>query len=297
MYRILVLNGGGIKCYLTLEVLKYIEEASGKKLYDMFDLVVGTSAGAFVGSLLDTLPAWYISNLIKNIYRKPLFTPNSYSVNGLLKTRYNTKIKEASIRKLLDSKTSFKNFDFAAVSYDIKHQTPVIFNTLETQLDEQYLITKDFNISDAVIASSAAPIFWDPHKYQHMVLIDGGIYCNNPTNVAIKLALNKNIRLEDLAIVNIGTGVLTRKYNFLEGHNMFKWILPLLNISMGAQSTLSNMVYSNEELKYYNLDIALKNASDDIDDISNENLNNLNLDAKLLIEKHKNTIDIILKTF
>jgi patatin-like phospholipase/acyl hydrolase len=297
MYRILVLNGGGIKCYLTLEVLKYIEKTSGKTLYDMFDLVVGTSAGAFIGTLLDTLPAWYISNLIKNIYRKPLFTPNSYSVNGLLKTKYNTKIKEACIHELLKNKTSFKNLDFAAVSYDIRNQTPVIFNTLETEINEQYLLTKHFNISDAIIASSAAPIFWDPYLYKDMILIDGGIYCNNPTNIALKLALNKNIKLEDLAIVNIGTGILTRKYNFLEGHSMFKWLLPLLNISMGAQSTLNNMIYSNEELKYYNLDIALKNASDDIDDISNKNLANLALDAELLIEKHRDILNTILITF
>jgi len=39
MYKILSLNGGGIKGYLTALVLAHLEDISGKKIGDMFDLV------------------------------------------------------------------------------------------------------------------------------------------------------------------------------------------------------------------------------------------------------------------
>lgn len=298
MYRILSLSGGGVKSYLTLEILKELEEKSGKKIYEMFDLVVGTSGGAFIGALLDTLPAWYIQNLFRNTFKNKLFSPNKYSFNGLLKPKYNIKDKEYAIKQLLNYKTEFKNFDFAAVSYDIFTNTPVIFNTIEQEAYENYLLLKDFNIVDSIMASSAAPIYWESYDYKNMTLVDGALCANNPTNVGVKLALNKNIKLEDIGIVHIGTGHITRDYSLnSKPYSIFKWLLPLFNITMNAPSDITNMLYSNEGLTYYDLNGPLKYASDDIDDISDLNFNALALDAENIINKNINNIEQIIRIF
>lgn len=297
MYRILSLSGGGVKSYLTLEILKELEEKSGKKIYEMFDLVVGTSGGAFIGALLDTLPAWYIEQLFRYTYKNKLFSPNKNSFNGLLKTKYNTEDKIYSIKELLKPKIEFSNFDFAAISYDLSSNKPIIFNTIEEDINSNYALIKDFNIADSVIASSAAPIYWDPYIYKNYTLVDGAFCSNNPTSIGIKLALNKNIKLEDLAVVHIGTGTLTRNYARREGHNLFKWLFPMFNIMMNAPSQVTNMLYSKEELTYYNLDGALINGSDDIDNITPENFDALKLDAHNIIELNQESINKIVQTF
>jgi uncharacterized protein len=297
MYRILALNGGGVRGYFTLEVLKHLEKQSNKKISDMFDLVVGTSSGALIGSLIDTLSPAYISELLRYKLVNELFNPNLLSFGGFLKSKYNTKRKLKCINDLLSFKSCTSNFDYAAVSYDIKNNKVVVFNTLENEETNTYKLIKTFNYADACCASSAAPIYWDPFILDNMILIDGGICATDPTSIAIKLALNKDIKLEDLYIVNIGTGLGTRKYNFVKGSDPIKWLLPLFNVMMNSQTHVANMLYENENLHYYNLDTPLIHSNDNIDCVTQSNFDNLILDFNQFIKEKDTELRTILDTF
>ena len=48
MYRILCLDGGGIKGVFTAAALARIEEQTKKKIVDHFDLICGTSTGGII---------------------------------------------------------------------------------------------------------------------------------------------------------------------------------------------------------------------------------------------------------
>ncbi|MEM6460442.1 MAG: patatin-like phospholipase family protein [Pseudomonadota bacterium] len=50
--RILALNGGALLGLAELEVLKSMEEVSGRSIHELFDFVAGSSTGAIVGALL-----------------------------------------------------------------------------------------------------------------------------------------------------------------------------------------------------------------------------------------------------
>ena len=46
--RILSLDGGGMRGLVEIEILCQIEEATGRKITELFDWIVGTSAGGIL---------------------------------------------------------------------------------------------------------------------------------------------------------------------------------------------------------------------------------------------------------
>jgi|WetSurMetagenome_2_1015567.scaffolds.fasta_scaffold00008_86 uncharacterized protein len=52
MFKILELDGGGIKGIMEAEVCKAIEHGKGRKICEIFDLITGTSTGAILGGCL-----------------------------------------------------------------------------------------------------------------------------------------------------------------------------------------------------------------------------------------------------
>ena len=50
--RLLFLDGGGVKGLSQIESLIQLEEATGRKITDLFDWIVGTSTGGIIALLL-----------------------------------------------------------------------------------------------------------------------------------------------------------------------------------------------------------------------------------------------------
>ena len=50
--RILSMDGGGMKGLATVQMLKQIEQGTGKRIHEMFDLICGTSTGGMLAMAL-----------------------------------------------------------------------------------------------------------------------------------------------------------------------------------------------------------------------------------------------------
>lgn len=67
----------------------------------------------------------------------------------------------------------------------------------KSNYDKDFTRDPDIKISDAVLSSCCAPVYFNPNKVGNYLLADGGLWANNPVLVGITEALsprfNKNI--------------------------------------------------------------------------------------------------------
>eukprot|EP01012_Entosiphon_sulcatum_P010944 TRINITY_DN16547_c0_g1_i1.p1 TRINITY_DN16547_c0_g1~~TRINITY_DN16547_c0_g1_i1.p1 ORF type:complete len:379 (+),score=63.18 TRINITY_DN16547_c0_g1_i1:19-1155(+) len=76
--RILAIDGGGIRGIVPALLLQKLEELTGQRACELFDLIAGVSTGGFIG-MLAASPQHYSASYIADIYRshrEEIFVPN-----------------------------------------------------------------------------------------------------------------------------------------------------------------------------------------------------------------------------
>jgi NTE family protein len=163
----LVLGGGGVRGLAHIGVLTALEEAGVP-----IDLIAGTSMGGLIGAL-------YAAGL----------TPAEIEAQVLEQTEF------AALRRLLDIRLSFEgllrgerifdlindligpNITFADLTIPLKMVSVDVLSGREVTLGEGL-------VAEAVRATISVPAVFVPVERNNMVLVDGGILNNVPTNVA-----------------------------------------------------------------------------------------------------------------
>lgn len=247
MKNILSIDGGGIKCYIPLRILDYIETKTNLSTSDLFEYFTSVSSGALIISAL----------LLKNNNNKPKYTANElltlieeltnniftntleYKLNngfGLLGSKYDVNnLDNALYNYFLDIKLVDLLKPVSVISFDIKQNKPYYFN-----------ITKNSNIyiRDILRATCSAPLYFDPYDIiinnTEYTFIDGGIASNNPIEYCFLEAYdyyNQEIK-NDFYILSIGTGYSDTKYDKYDiiKNGLIYW-----------SSNIYNIMYSESE--------------------------------------------------
>ena len=89
-------------------------------------------------------------------------------------------------------------------------------------------------------ATSAAPTYFEPMelkvKNKNAVLVDGGVFINNPAvsayAEAIKLIKEGILPNKPILIISLGTGELTRQITYKEAKDwgLIQWVRPVLEL-------------------------------------------------------------------
>lgn len=208
-FKILSLDGGGIRGYLSAKILANIEKLLNQaynediNIGQRFDLIVGTSTGGIIACALAIgKSAEYILNLYENLIPK-VFEPVS---KGILSPKYSNLILKNELKKVLEDNT-LENVitDVCITSVDVENASPRFhksgyFDRNSPRLNERLV--------DIALATSAAPTYFPLVNTKHSTNItDGGIVANNPSLVGLIDAMQSNDKnLDNIVLISIGTG-------------------------------------------------------------------------------------------
>lgn len=262
-FRILCLDGGGIRGLYSAQILKRIKQDCNIDLYDDFDLIVGTSTGSILaGTIVKKLEIEKVIDLYerqgKNIFKKRWFTRI-----GLFASKYNSNPLKEQLKKIFGNSTlGDVEKPLLINATDIGNSTQFVFKTTFNQQKDANgnikELVRDTNIllSDAILASSSAPIFFPPHKVGSYLLADGGLWANSPVLVALAEAKKIfNTEPKDVIIVSIGTGVeendyriSTKMWGFLTGWKREKLISMIINLQTKTNNSLLQFLMPKDNI-------------------------------------------------
>ena len=142
-------------------------------------------------------------------------------------------------------------------------------------LGEPYERDGDVLLKDAILASCAAPTYFDPKAVGPYLLTDGGLWANNPSIIALTEAISKfKKEVGEVRVLSVGTGHTTTMYTKRSSWGLLTgWGGPkLVSYTLGLQSQAStNMAKLILGDRYLRLDPEID--SWELDDI--EHLGNL----------------------
>ncbi len=253
-YKILCIDGGGIRGVFSLEILKMLQEDLGKDLFEKFDCFAGTSTGALIASaLLQGFGPRELTHFY-TIFGRKIFPKRRRNIKN--EAKYNQDFLEIILKTTVSEKTTFADLDKhliipACTLCDSDGRFGVeIYDNYDVE------IAKNWNLVDIALRSSAAPIYFPSHNQY----IDGGLYALNPSLLALSRAIDPkggNKELQDLKILSIGTGINPTAIKGSINWGLDQWLSPVDDL--GAHPLISLITDIVATIPNYPLEQLLKN--------------------------------------
>lgn len=212
-FRILSIDGGGIKGILPATLLGELEERflEGQSIGRYFDLVTGTSTG---GVIALGLGHGMTAAEIAALYRER--GGDIFPVDGLVKSRlrwlrslfrpaYDSRpLKEELGRIFGDALFGSAKTRICIPAFDGEYGEPFIYKTPH---HPDYVKDQHELMRNVALATSAAPTYLRALERDGYVLVDGGVVANNPIMVGLVDALAcYDVGREQVQILSLGCG-------------------------------------------------------------------------------------------
>ncbi len=327
-YNILSIDGGGIRGIIPCTVLCEIEKRTNKPICELFDLMAGTSTGGLLAlgvNVPENGRAKYSAQDLLEIYQNQgdKIFPQKWS--NVLKGVFDQKYNHRGLEELLEA--YFGDADLKGVlkevlvtSYETYTRKPFYFLSRLAKINEH----ENFLLKEIARSTSAAPTYFEPAKVKEAFsMIDGGVFANNPSVLALceakeasktvsiepSAAMEKGMGaiiaygtpLEEYFMLSLGTGMVKKSYPYEQAKSwgQVEWLLPLIDILMQgvSESVHYEMLHllqdNNGRRDYFRLNPIIKDDLSDMSDVSKQNIEGLTATAKsLIIEKDKEIDEI-----
>jgi patatin-like phospholipase/acyl hydrolase len=258
-FRILALDGGGIRGVMTARILEDVQAIIKQPLNQYFDLIAGTSTGSILaaGLVLGIEP-----EKLKDIYQergREIFQTSpvqkltswvygpKYSNQGLIKV-----LKEELGEVTLREASQNSHAGLLILAYDTLYRNTTFFTSPCPEKNRWF---NEMKLWEVCVSSASAPTFFPPYKFcwtdpndpdkteWKFPHVDGGISANCPALAALAHATRAfNVETEDISILSIGTGrttkLLTVSEQGMSGINRWGkafWGANIPDVFMGSQ--------------------------------------------------------------
>jgi patatin-like phospholipase/acyl hydrolase len=295
-FRILSIDGGGIRGIISARILQAIEETTGKPIHKLFDLIVGSSTGGLL-ALGVVAPgeqglAKFKAKDIVDFYRyhgpRIFHAPFLYRLStvwGLYGPKYRREYLDTMLKDLLgEARLSQTLKPTLVLTYSLEESLPHVWSTQGAREG----LHPDFYLYDMAGATTAAPTYFAPKvlespKGSFLHEIDGGVWANNPAVVAAVALQNMHFPVHnsnDVLVVSIGTSLYqpnkelyAKELTSLNKAGIIGWALRgtpnIIQIMLGASSVWSKMTVAAFYPHNYRLQIAIPETLSSIDDADN----------------------------
>ncbi len=266
-YRILSLDGGGIRGVFTTTLLSKLE--SRTPFLAKVDLFAGTSTGGIIAL---GLAAGLTPDELTDLYLgvgPDIFPESHLGPLAILGKLVTAPYDNAALKRALEDVFSRRGYatlgqlprKVLVPTFDLDssegpasrpgrpHWKPKIFHNYPHDGDP------DEGIVDVALRTSAAPTFFP--SYQGFV--DGGVIANNPSMVALAQALHPDTggqQVTDVCVLSIGTG---QRFRFIRGETLdwgyVQWAMPLAQLIV--EGPMDTARYECEQLlldRFHRLD-------------------------------------------
>ena len=259
-FSILALDGGGVRGIYAARILDRLEVTLETQVKDCFDLIAGVSTGSILaGAAAASIPMSEIVRLFEEesprIFRKRRGIDR---LAMLWRSRYSREpLDEVLQRYVPDLTLGELSTPLLIPSADLATGGVHVFKSRYlARLGEPYAQDGDVLLRDAILASCAAPTFFDPKEVGPHLLADGGLWANNPSIIALTEAVSKfNRSIEEVRILSLGTGQAPnmyrrrRRWGLLTGWGRGKLVSYTLSLQSQASTNMAKMMLGPRYLR------------------------------------------------
>jgi uncharacterized protein len=240
-FQILALDGGGIKGVFIAALLAAVEEDLSIDITSNFDLIAGTSTGGIiaVGLGLGLSPRRILEFYLAE---GPRIFSNWLGIRSALRLLM-SKFPARRLRQALQADDVFGERLFGESikrlvipSYDLGSNDVYLFRTPHHEH-----LRRDWKVPawKVVMSTTAAPTYLPAFRgLSGTRLIDGGVWANNPTMVAVAEAVSVlGANLENVSVFSIGTtDECKQNASTLNNGGLVDWAVDAVGIIMRSQS-------------------------------------------------------------
>ena len=220
--RILSLDGGGMRGYMSATFLKRFCQDAGitpHRLFDSFDIITGTSIGGIQalgyvwGKSPDDMLQFFATKGASIFYYSSVLPLAAYKFSVIMglptypSTFYGQDPLKAALVEVFGTTLKLSDLPGKVIipAWDAHEDASTIFSNI-TGFDP-FMTGADTDVVSVGLSTSAAPLYFPPASVGGHTLIDGGVYQNNPVTTAFSVSKKMFPGASRFCVLSVGTGV------------------------------------------------------------------------------------------
>lgn len=252
-FKILSIDGGGIKGLYSSSILASLELKTGKSITDHFDMICGTSTGGLIAiGLANGMSAQSLVDLYINQGSKIFPTSDNYfirsfqnSMKTIKQLFFSNKHSVRPLKRILEGLFGDKTMNDAdnllcIPSFNLTNGQPKVFK--KSGSHTEHFVDSTIKLVDIALATSAAPSYFPIHEHNNFLYTDGGVWANNPTLCGLLEAIDYYVgegkEFDDFSILSISS--ITTPNGWVSTSNKSKsivgWNKKIFQTAMDGQS-------------------------------------------------------------